>query len=77
MDFQSGDDGGLDFYAGQGLHRNYARADFDRTLNFIQSYIYQLPFGKGQALSDQQRRRQDCRRLAGGGHFLGPHRHAR
>ena len=48
MDFQSGDDGGLDFYAGQGLHRNYARADFDRTLNYIQSYIYQLPFGKGK-----------------------------
>ena len=48
MDFQSGDDGGLDFYAGQGLHRNYARADFDRTLNFIQSYVYQLPFGQGK-----------------------------
>ncbi len=48
MDFQSGDDGGLDFYAGQGLNRNYARADFDRTLNYIQSYIYQLPFGRGK-----------------------------
>ncbi|HZL56555.1 MAG TPA: carboxypeptidase regulatory-like domain-containing protein, partial [Bryobacteraceae bacterium] len=48
MDFQGGDDGGLSFYAGQGLGRNYARADFDRTLNFIQSYIYQLPFGKGK-----------------------------
>jgi hypothetical protein len=48
MDFQSGDDGGLDFYAGQGLGRNYARADFDRTLNFIQSYIWQLPFGHGK-----------------------------
>ena len=48
MDFQSGDDGGLDFYAGQGIGRNYARADFDRTLNYIQSYIYELPFGKGK-----------------------------
>ncbi len=48
MDFQSGDDGGLDFYAGQGIGRNYARADFDRTLNFIQSYLYQLPFGRGR-----------------------------
>jgi hypothetical protein len=48
MDVQSGDDGGLAFYSGQGLSRNYARADFDRTLNFIQSYIYKLPFGKGQ-----------------------------
>jgi hypothetical protein len=48
MDFQSGDDGGLDFYAGQGIGRNYARADFDRTINFIQSYIYRLPFGSGR-----------------------------
>lgn len=48
MDFQSGDDGGLDFYAGQGLSRNYARADFDRTINFVQSYLYELPFGKGK-----------------------------
>jgi hypothetical protein len=48
MDFQNGDDGGLYFYAGQGLHRNWARADFDRTLNFVQSYVYQLPFGKGK-----------------------------
>jgi hypothetical protein len=48
MDFQQADDGGLSFYAGQGLGRNYARADFDRTLNYIQSYIYALPFGKGK-----------------------------
>jgi hypothetical protein len=48
MDFQSGDDGGLDFYAGQGINRNYARADFDRTLNYIQSYVYELPFGRGK-----------------------------
>jgi hypothetical protein len=48
MDFQGGDDGGLAFYAGQGISRNYARADFDRKFNFIQSYIYQLPFGKGK-----------------------------
>jgi hypothetical protein len=48
MGFQSGDDGGLDFYAGQGIGRNYARADYDRTLNFVQSYIWELPFGKGK-----------------------------
>ncbi len=48
MDFQTGDDGGLYFYAGQGLQRNYARADFDRTINVIQSYIYELPFGPGK-----------------------------
>jgi hypothetical protein len=46
--FQSGDDGGLDFYAGQGIGRNYARADFDREFNYVQSYIYTLPFGKGR-----------------------------
>ena len=28
--------------------RNYARTDFDRTLTFTQSYVYQLPWGKGQ-----------------------------
>lgn len=53
MDFQNGDDGGLDFYAGQGLGRNYARADFDRKLNFIQSYVYQLPFGEKKRFLNQ------------------------
>lgn len=48
MDFQNGDDGSLDFYAGQGIRRDYARADFDRTLNFVQSYIWQMPFGQGR-----------------------------
>ena len=43
MNFVTGEDGGLLFYVGQ--HRNWARADFDRTLNFVQSYIYELPFG--------------------------------
>jgi len=39
MDYQSGDDGGLArWYINPG--RNYARADFDRTLNFVQSYVY-------------------------------------
>jgi hypothetical protein len=46
MSFQNSDDGGLDFYVGQ--QRNYARADYDRTLNFVQSYIYELPFGKAR-----------------------------
>jgi hypothetical protein len=48
MDFETGDDGAPYFYAGQGYSRNWARADFDRTLNYIQSYVYQLPFGKGK-----------------------------
>jgi len=46
MSFQKSDDGALTFYTDG--PRNYARADFDRTLNFVQSYVYQLPFGKGQ-----------------------------
>ena len=46
MDFQSGDDGGLLFYVNK--ERNYARADFDRTLNYVQSVIYALPFGRGK-----------------------------
>lgn len=48
MSFQNGDDGGLEFYAGQGIERNYSRATFDRTLNYIQSYIYKLPVGPGE-----------------------------
>lgn len=46
MSFQSGDDGGLAFYINP--HRSYARADFDRTHNWVQSYIYDLPWGPGQ-----------------------------
>ncbi len=49
MSFQNGDDGGLEFYAGQGLERNYSRTTFDRTQNFIQSYVYKLPFGRGES----------------------------
>jgi hypothetical protein len=47
MDYQTGDDGSYDFYVG--FNRNYARTDFDRTLAFVQSYVYALPFGPGQA----------------------------
>ncbi len=46
MGFQSGDDGGLLFYFNQ--RRNYARNDFDRTHTFVQSYVYNLPFGPGK-----------------------------
>jgi outer membrane receptor protein involved in Fe transport len=48
MDYEQGDDGALDFYAGQGLQRNYARADFDRTINYVQSFLYDLPIGQGK-----------------------------
>src|SRR5262249_27951861 len=46
MSWQQSDDGGLFFYINQ--QRNYARADFDRTLNYVQSYIYDVPFGRGK-----------------------------
>lgn len=48
MGFQQDDDGGLAFYINQ--RRNYARNDFDRTHTFVQSIVYDLPFGKGKNL---------------------------
>jgi len=48
MGFQQGDDGGLTFYINP--RRNYARNDFDRTDTFVQSIVYDLPFGKGKRL---------------------------
>ena len=48
MGFQQGDDGGLTFYINQ--QRNYARNDFDRTHTFVQSFVYDLPFGHGKNL---------------------------
>lgn len=46
MGFQTGDDGGLSFYINQ--RRDYARNDFDRTQTFVQSIVYDLPFGQGK-----------------------------
>ena len=46
MGYQTDDDGGLAFYINQ--RRNYARNDFDRTQTFVQSIVYDLPFGKGK-----------------------------
>ncbi len=48
MGFQTDDDGGLAFYADQ--RRNYARNDFDRTHTFVQSFVYDLPFGRGKKM---------------------------
>jgi outer membrane receptor protein involved in Fe transport len=48
LDFQNGDDGGLEFYAGQGIGRNYSRAAFDREFTYVQAYVYKLPFGQGE-----------------------------
>lgn len=50
MGFQTGDDGGLSFYINQ--RRDYARNDFDRTHTFVQSIIYDLPFGKGKPFAN-------------------------
>jgi len=46
MGYQTDDDGGLSFYINQ--RRDYARNDFDRTQTFVQSIVYDLPFGKGK-----------------------------
>jgi hypothetical protein len=47
MGYITGDDGNLIFFAGS-WRRNYAPTDFDRTINFQQSFTYVLPFGRGQ-----------------------------
>ena len=46
MNYQTADDATMLYYIN--VRRNYARADYDRTLTFVQSYIYDLPFGKGK-----------------------------
>ncbi len=45
MGMQS-EDSGLDVYING--RRNWRRLNFDRTHNFTQSYVYELPFGKGK-----------------------------
>jgi len=42
----SSEDGGLWNYIQQ--RRSYARLDFDRRHTFVQSYVYELPFGRGK-----------------------------
>jgi hypothetical protein len=46
MSYQTGDDGAIVFYVNP--RRNYARNDFDRTFTYVQTFIEQLPFGKGR-----------------------------
>jgi hypothetical protein len=48
MGYIGGDDGGLLFFINQ--RRNYAPLDFDRTLNYEQSFTYELPFGRGKSM---------------------------
>lgn len=42
----SSEDGGLMYYIDQ--RRNYSRLDFDRTHTYVQSYVYDLPFGRNK-----------------------------
>ncbi len=44
----SPDDGGLIFFINP--RSNYAPLDFDRTLNYEQSFTYELPFGRGHKM---------------------------
>ncbi|HWY48775.1 MAG TPA: carboxypeptidase regulatory-like domain-containing protein [Bryobacteraceae bacterium] len=46
MGYQTDDDGNLLWLINP--RRSYARNDFDRTLTFVQSYVYNLPFGAGR-----------------------------
>jgi hypothetical protein len=48
MGFETDDDGGLSFYINQ--RRDYARNDFNRTHTFVQSIVYELPFGHGKKM---------------------------
>ena len=46
MGFNTGDDGAMYWLINP--QRSYARSDWDRTLSYVQSYVYSLPFGKQQ-----------------------------
>jgi hypothetical protein len=42
------DDGFYGFYLNGQYHRNWGLNDFNRTFSFVQSYVFQLPFGRGK-----------------------------
>lgn len=42
------DDGFYGFYLNGQYHRNWALNDFNRTIEYVQSFVYQLPFGEGK-----------------------------
>ena len=50
LGYISDDDGGLTFFIN--WRRNYAPLDYDRLLNFEQSFTYGLPFGRGHQLAN-------------------------
>lgn len=47
LGYINGDDGGILFFTTDNLRRNYAPNDYDRALNFEQSFTYELPVGRG------------------------------
>lgn len=47
LNYISDDDGGLTFFIN--TRRNYAPTDYDRTLNYEQSFTYELPAGRGHS----------------------------
>jgi hypothetical protein len=47
LGYVPGDDGGIIFFTKDTLRRNYAPNDYDRKLNFEQSFTYELPVGRG------------------------------
>jgi carboxypeptidase family protein len=50
LGYISGDDGGLMFFINP--RRNYAPNDYDRTLNYEESFTYELPFGRGHQFAN-------------------------
>ncbi len=47
MSFQNNDDEGVPL-SYVDFRRNYARNNFDRTHSYVQSFVYELPFGQGK-----------------------------
>jgi hypothetical protein len=47
LGYVTGDDGNVIFLTTANLRRNYAPNDFDRRVNFEQSFTYELPVGRG------------------------------
>jgi hypothetical protein len=49
------DDGFYGFYLNGQYHRNWGLNDFNRYITIVQSYVYQLPFGKGRQFLNNSR----------------------
>ncbi|HEX4284589.1 MAG TPA: carboxypeptidase regulatory-like domain-containing protein [Terracidiphilus sp.] len=50
LNYNNDDDGGLQFYTD--WRKNYGPTDFDRRLNYEQSFTYELPFGRGHQFAN-------------------------